>query len=220
MHKQQENAPPNKEEILFCGDLHGNHQHVIAMAREITPMAVILLGDMEFTEHAHIALEPIADLVWWIAGNHDTDNEESWDNLVNSKLADRCLDGRVVTLADGTRIAGLSGVFREKVWAPPREPVWCSYEQWMKDRHQKHSKETLRHLSTIFPKTIDRLSMDSADILVTHEATELHPHGWEVLSDLADCLGVPGIFMATTTITSPTVLYQNIPPIVMYVGLA
>lgn len=160
------------------------------MAREITPMAVILLGDMEFTEPAHIALEPIADLVWWIAGNHDTDNEESWDNLVNTKLAGRCLDGRVVTLADGTLIAGLSGVFREKVWAPPREPIWYSYEQWLKDQRQKHSNETLRHLSTIFPETIDRLSMESADILVTHEAPELHPYGWEVLSDLAEYLGV------------------------------
>ena len=36
----------------------------------------------------------------------------------DSPLAARNLHGRVATLPDGTRIAGLGGVFRESVWHP------------------------------------------------------------------------------------------------------
>jgi len=50
---------------------------------------------------------------------------------MNSELADRCIDGRVVVLPDGTRLAGLGGVFREKVWAPPLLPAHASYDAWL-----------------------------------------------------------------------------------------
>ena len=109
-------------EILFCGDTHGKLQHVLGAALLLQPMAVVLLGDMESLRPLHVELAPIKDKVWWITGNHDTDHAQSWSNLMSSELADRRLDGRVVTVPDGTRIAGLGGVFRGKIWLPPMPP--------------------------------------------------------------------------------------------------
>ena len=43
----------------------------------------------------------------FIHGNHDTDSDSNWSNLWESRLAERNIHGRVVTLPDGTRLAGL-----------------------------------------------------------------------------------------------------------------
>ncbi len=51
-------------------------------------------------------------------GNHDTDIDADYDNLYDSRLAERNLHGRVVTTA-GVRVAGLGGIFRGQVWMPP-----------------------------------------------------------------------------------------------------
>jgi predicted phosphodiesterase len=104
-------------EIIFCGDPHEQLRHVVAAAHMRKPQAVILLGDIEAALPLHIELESIREFVWWIVGNRDTDRQSSWDNLVSSELAHRRLDGRVETLPDGTRIAGLGGVFREEIWS-------------------------------------------------------------------------------------------------------
>ena len=164
-------------------------------------MAVVLVGDMEFTRPAHIELAPIADRVWWIVGNHDTDRTESWLNLVESDLADRQLDGRVVTLPDGTRIAGLGGVFRGKMWSPPAPPVHQSYEAWLESlqsgwrkRETMFAAERLKHRSSIFPETVERLAGQRADILVTHEAPSVHPFGWQPIDELARRMGATELY--------------------------
>lgn len=187
--------------ILFCGDTHSRHQHVLEAALRLKPMAVVLLGDMEFTQPAHIELAPIRDIVWFITGNHDTDRPESWANLMDSELAGRCIDGRVVTLPDGTRLAGLGGVWRQKIWAPPAEPEHESYEAWLnslqsgwRKRETMYATERLKHRSTIFPQTYDRLIDQRADILVTHEAPSPHPYGWQAIDDLAQALGVQELY--------------------------
>lgn len=184
-------------EILFCGDTHGSHGHIIDAALKLKPMAVVLLGDMESPRPLHIELEPIRDIVWWITGNHDTDKPESWSHLVDSELADRCIDGRVVTLPDGTRLAGLGGVFRGKIWNPPHDPVHQSYDAWLdslqpgwRKRPSMFASERLRHRSTIFPQPYRRLASERADILVTHEAPSTHPYGWEAIDELGQALGV------------------------------
>lgn len=188
-------------QILFCGDTHGRHAHVLEAAQRLQPMAVVLLGDMEFGQPAHLELAPIRDIVWWIHGNHDTDREASWAHLIDGEFAQRCVDGRVVTLPDGTRLAGLGGVFREKVWAPPALAVHASYEAWLtwlESRwHQSAAvgaSERLRHHSTIFEEVYDRLAADSADILVTHEAPSPHRYGWPALNELARAMGVRQVF--------------------------
>jgi hypothetical protein len=63
--------------------------------------------------------------IWYIHGNHDTDSTSDHDNLFLSALADRNLHGRIVEIA-GFRIAGLGGVFRERVWSPPEPPAYDS----------------------------------------------------------------------------------------------
>lgn len=183
--------------ILFCGDCHGRFDHVIAAAHRLQPEAVVLLGDMEFTRPAHIELAAIADVVWFITGNHDTDRPEAWANLMESGLADRCLDGRVVTLPSGIRLAGLGGVWRAKCWAPPAPAVHESYDAWLDSlqsgwhkRQSMYATERLKHRSTIFPAVYDKLALQQADILVTHEAPSPHPYGWAAVDELAQALGV------------------------------
>jgi predicted phosphodiesterase len=184
-------------EILFCGDTHGEHRHVLAAAERIRPMAIVLLGDLEMGRAAHLELAPVCDIVWWIQGNHDTDSQETWTNLIDSEVADRCIDGRVVVLPDGTRLAGLGGVFREKIWAPPLPPIHQSYEAWeasLQPRWRKRStqcaRERLKHRSTIFEDAYDRLAAEQADVLVLHEAPRPHPNGWAALNELARAMRV------------------------------
>ena len=110
--------------ILYCGDPHGQFRHIVRAAAELNPSAVVLLGDLEPQRPLHEELEAIAHKTWFIHGNHDTDTDQNWEHLWGSALAGRNIDGRVVELPDGTRLAGLGGVFRESVWYPslPTEP--------------------------------------------------------------------------------------------------
>lgn len=185
----------NSGPILFCGDPHGRYLHVIKAATELKASAVILLGDMEPQRPLHVELEPILDRVWYIHGNHDTDTDQNWTHVWESGLKDRNIDGRVLTLPDGTRIAGLGGVFRELVWYPslPTQPNFRNraehtkstprQDRWRGGVHRKH-------WSSIYPDVLNKLADLRADILVTHEAPGYHNHGFGILDDLARSLGV------------------------------
>lgn len=185
-----------KGPVLYCGDPHGRFRHIIDAAERTDASAAILLGDMEAEQLLAVELAGICDRVWWIPGNHDTDTESAWRNLWGSgTLAERNLHGRVVELPDGTRIAGLGGVFRAAVWMPSEsgEPRVRSRAQLIKatprqDRCQggPHRK----HWSSIYPDEFDRLARLRADVLVTHEAPGYHPHGFEMLDTLAGALRV------------------------------
>jgi predicted phosphodiesterase len=186
--------------ILFCGDTHGQLQHVVDAALQLRPMAVVLLGDIESPRPLHVELAPIRDLVWWIHGNHDTDKPESWHNLYQSALADRCIDGKVVVLPDGTRLAGLGGVFR-KSWYPPVAALHSSYDAWLaslprgrQGREQLFLTQQLTQRSTIFHETYLRLALQPADIFVSHEAGAAHPHGFDAIDELAAAMGARTTF--------------------------
>ena len=153
-----------------------------------------MLGDLELERPLHDELGAFASKVWFIHGNHDTDSDANWSNVWESRLADRNIHGRVVTLPDGTRLAGLGGVFRESVWNPslpaaprfrtPAEhdsatPAW---DQWRAGRARKH-------WSSIYPDELDRLADLRADVLITHEAPGYHRHGFEILDTLAQSMG-------------------------------
>lgn len=179
--------------IFVCGDPHGRFQHVIEATQTYLPTAIVLLGDMEAPEPLDALLAPILPLtqVWWIPGNHDTDSESCHDNLWGSALADRNLHGRVVEIA-GVRIAGLGGVFRQKIWAPPAPADFNSAEDFIR-RGGKGNRWReglpLRHRSTIFPAEYHRLRKLRAEVLVTHEAPSSHRNGFPALDDLASSLG-------------------------------
>ena len=189
--------------VLYCGDPHGglngSLKYIVEAALGTRASAVILLGDIEPTRPLHEELESILDRVWWIPGNHDADSDESWRRVSSHAMLARSLHGRVVMLPDGTRIAGLGGVFRESVWHPSPSATRSGAPAFR--TRSEHAKATPRqdrwegghhrkHWGTIYPNELDRLAEMGADVLVTHEAPGYHPHGFEILDTLAQALGV------------------------------
>lgn len=203
--------------IFFCGDVHGNFNHVIKAVLEHRPAAVVFLGDLQSKRPLDQELQPILDRteIWWIHGNHDTDSQVDHDNLFRSALADRNLHGRVVEIA-GVHIAGLGGVFRGEVWYPPEPAKFETYDDYLaaqawrqppksraaqKREHLGHGDiSTLEknrqrtHRSSIFQNTYYQLALEHAEILVTHEAPSCHPHGFEAIDELARSVGASVAF--------------------------
>lgn len=180
--------------ILFAGDPHSRFDHLIEATLDLKPEAVLILGDLQVREPLHLALAPIADLTWFIHGNHDTDSEADWRHLWGSDLSHRNIHGRVIQLASGVRVAGLGGVFRESVWSPKdgarsqNKPLFSSFQEhakarWVTDRWQGGPPR--KHWSSIYPADCLALSQQRSDILITHEAPGYHPHGFDQLDDLA-----------------------------------
>ena len=122
------------------------------------------------------------------------------DHPRNLESFARCL---TVEKVGGWQVAGLGGVFRSSIWAPPEKPKFDSYKELRKDlisrrptREWGLSETTAerRHLSTIFPNTVDYLGKQRAQVLVTHEAPSSHPFGWAAIDELAKKMGVSYVF--------------------------
>lgn len=198
--------------IYFLGDVHGRFDHVLPALRALQDTApyVIFLGDIEPQRSFEDEIRPLTDAgvdVWFIHGNHDTDNWSNWDHLLGA--AHRNLHGRVVEI-EGVRVAGLGGVFRGDVWYPDRPAIvdgtprlrnYDEYIAWLKAKTPprlhasvKNTGNALKHLSTIFPDTYDEMADQKADILVTHEAPSCHPHGFKSIDFLAQVMGVKSVF--------------------------
>jgi predicted phosphodiesterase len=190
-----------RPEILFFGDPHGDFAPIFAAVECFSPEAIVLLGDLQPRRPLHIELAPIMERteIWFIHGNHDTDSDEDFDHLFGSKLAARNLHGRVEVIA-GYRVAGLGGVFRQKIWDPAQPGARAAFSsQEALLAHSRRGKSTAldgwrggfsrKHHSSIFPSDVDALSMLRSDILVTHEAPTCHSRGFQVLDDLALSLG-------------------------------
>ena len=198
-------------DIWFCGDTHGDLGHVVehvlsADATGQAPAAVILLGDIDAPRPLHIELEKIRELteIFWIPGNHDSDDNLAWNNLVACELADASLHCRVADVA-GFRMAGLGGVFRKKIWCPPDEPRFASYESWRTELMVRRppqawgiseTADERRHKTSVFPACIAELEKLCADVLVSHEAPECRTdgRGWEAVGNLARRLGAQFVF--------------------------
>jgi predicted phosphodiesterase len=190
--------------VLYCGAPHGRFDYLLEGAENTNASAVVLLGDREPTRPLHIELAALVEKVWWIPGNHDADADDIWSRVWGSELADRNVHSRVATLPDGTRLAGLGGVFRESVWHPdsaaPSSLARCG-EPAFRSR-EAHAKATPRrdrwggtgthrkHWRTIYPDELDRLAELQADVLITHEAPGYHPRGFDILDTLVQSMGV------------------------------
>jgi hypothetical protein len=111
-----------------------------------------------------------------------------------SELALQNIHGRVVTLPDGTRLAGLGGVFRDEVWYPDPtgerevEPLFrnrAEHNQALEYRSSWPTAEQRKHWGTIYPGEVEAMAGLQADVLVTHEAGGYHPLGFEEIDRLA-----------------------------------
>jgi hypothetical protein len=157
-----------------------------------------LLGDLQARQPLHIELEPILGQtdIWFIHGKHDTDCEADHDHLFGSTLVERNLHGRAVEIA-GLRIAGLGGVFRGRVWAPPALAAFEHHNDYMAHCGKGNFWRgglPLTQRSTIFLVDYNQLAGERAEILVTHEAPSAHPHGFAAIDELARSLGVSTSF--------------------------
>lgn len=184
--------------ILLCGDPHGRFDQLLHAVTAHRPAAVILLGDIEARRPLEIELAGIAGLteIWFIHGNHDTDSGGAYDNLFGSSLRERNLHGRVVDIG-GLRVAGLGGVFRGQVWMPPQPPRHANADAFLATcgkGNRWRGGLPRKHRSSIFPREVEALHAERADILVSHEAPSAHPHGFTAIDELASRLGVARVF--------------------------
>jgi len=178
--------------ILFAGDPHRNFAPILRACLGTAPGVAILLGDCDCSEPLPAIMAPAIAAGWevrWILGNHDTDTEAVYDNLVT---ADGDL-GLRVTEVEGLRIAGLPGVFKPRVWDPndgaPRFRTRAAFQASLRADEHWRGGLPLWHRDTIFPEDIERLAAERFDVLVTHEAPTTHEHGFAVLDDLARSAG-------------------------------
>lgn len=198
--------------IWFAGDVHGQLGRIEQLLREWRdsrselPSWLVFLGDIHLIQNMTFseALEPLRAVapglrVSFIHGNHDGDSHEVWDRLQDCGDAVP-LHGSVVNMC-GIRVAGLGGNFQGRVWMPPSEPVFSTRAEAtlrhpnLRARGQRHSS---RLHAAIYNEELEQLARQSADILVTHEAFSCHPHGWEVLDDLARRMGAVRAFHGHT----------------------
>ncbi|MDX8389475.1 MAG: metallophosphoesterase [Mariprofundaceae bacterium] len=178
--------------LLFVGDPHGLHHHIAEEIVAHPAEACVLLGDQCYEEPIDHLFADVAALskLRWIHGNHDTDRPGWYQNLFDSPWHKTCsLDARSENFS-GVRVAGLGGVFRGKIWHPEIDKKYLSRSIWKQVHPSKHFAPGARkNESSIWPEDYDRLMMQEADILVTHEAPSCHRNGFAVLDELAEMLG-------------------------------
>ncbi|MBO0711091.1 MAG: metallophosphoesterase [Acetobacteraceae bacterium] len=183
--------------ILFAGDPHGNFSPLLRACLSLPPGTVIVLGDLDLERPLAEVMAPLFATGWqifWILGNHDADTESRLDHLAGS-LPEGDIGNRVVTV-EGRRIAGLSGVFKPRVWVPatrtappeaepPRFETRTSFLASLPEREHWRGGLPLWHRDTIFPEDFTTLARQRFDILVSHEAPSSHPHGMAEIDRLA-----------------------------------
>lgn len=181
------------DRIYFVGDPHGFFDHFMPVIERDQPAAVVLLGDMDLTRPLY---EVVAEwdydpnLFWFIHGNHDSDRHNNWSSLTCARKNGRDLHRRVVEIA-GRRVAGLGGVFRQKIWTGREGPNQIHRPEDYMDRQPPRDRRLpLKHFTSIFPRDIAQMLGKDADILVTHEAPSSHRLGNPALDELALALGV------------------------------
>lgn len=192
--------------ILLCGDPHGRVDHIIRAAGEARAAAVLLLGDIEPDRPLQDAMRPLTEngVSWYfIGGNHDADSDDVALRVWNAETESHNVHGKVATLPNGLRVAGLAGVFREAVWYPSTSAAREGAPAWRSRKEHAHATPRQdrwegnlpprRHLGTIYYDEFESLVDLRADLLLTHEAPGYHPHGFHLLDDLARSMGVKAL---------------------------
>jgi hypothetical protein len=187
--------------IVFAGDPHGNFSPILRACAAMDPGTLVLVGDCDCAVPLPTILAPLFSAGWvvrWILGNHDTETEALYDNLVGSHPSGDF--GLQAIEVGGVTLAGLPGVFKPRVWLPiPDEATGRveaarfqtreAFKQSIGQGALWRGDMPLWHRDTIFPEDFDTLGTLRFDILVSHEAPSSHPHGSAVIDDLAASCG-------------------------------
>ncbi len=178
--------------VLLCGDPHGDYRPILRAYRGYPePGTIILVGDQDCERPLGELLATVISAGWdvrWIIGNHDVDKPHYYDNLVGHPGD---IGGQVVQLPGGLRGAGLSGVFKGKVWFPKDGSEQAAfrtraeYLRTLRPGDRWRGGLPLGQRATVFPDDIERLGRQRCDVLVTHEAPTSHRHGFGAIDQLA-----------------------------------
>ena len=175
--------------LVIYGDPHGEWRPLRTAVMDEPPSAIIILGDCDLHRPLHLELASVFTAgiaVRYLYGNHDKGSPEFWDNLVGNH-PDGLLHAEVVRLGPFA-VAGIAGVFKQRIWLPPAPPEFESRAAFIsKLAHQERWRRglPLRQRDAIFPEDFGALSGLRADILVAHEAPSSHRYGFAALDDLA-----------------------------------
>lgn len=182
---------------LYCyGDPHGEWRPLLGADLGLDD-AVVIVGDCELDVPLRQKLAPLfarGVAVHWILGNHDTDYEFWYDNLMGSHPEGN-LHCRVETLS-GVTVAGLSGIFKGAVWYPKPNgdelrTIYSRADRLSNLPHHRRWRKGLPLVAkdAIYPGEYDYLAKHRATVLVSHEAPTTHHHGFSVLDDLSASIG-------------------------------
>ena len=177
---------------MFYGDPHGEWRPLMRACAEEHPDGVVVLGDCDLSMPFRQQLRPLLGAgvrVRWLPGNHDTDTEAFHDHLWDD-YPEGNIHGRWERVGDLT-IAGLGGIFKERVWYPRlelAEPVHASRRDYMRSlrpRERWRGGLPLDMRDAIFPEDVRALAELRADVLVTHEAPSTHRYGFVGIDEAA-----------------------------------
>lgn len=175
--------------LLFAGDTHGELKH---LERLQSDLPIIHLGDAA-PLHGMLkdVLSPgLASRFWFIPGNHDYDREQYMLELLHGGLEEKSLHATVKRI-NGVRVAGLGGVFMQRVWHPELGPPVHETRQHYLEQLPKKDRQRMPMsvAGAIWFEDYERLFDQKADVLVTHEAPGCHKNGFKELDELAEAMG-------------------------------
>ena len=180
--------------LAIHGDPHGDWRPLLEAVALDCPAAIVILGDCDLGRPLHVELAPVFAAgveVAYLYGNHEKELPEFWDNLVGDHPGG-LLHARVRRLGPYD-VAGIAGVFKQRIWLPPAAPLFdgrAAYLRRLAHHERWRTGLPLRQRDAIFPEDFRALVGKRADILVAHEAPSTHPHGFPALDDLARALRV------------------------------
>jgi predicted phosphodiesterase len=178
--------------VILYGDPHGEWRPLLRACQEDPPEGVVIVGDCDLAVPLREQLAPLFSAgikVRWIPGNHDKDSEQ-WHDRLFLDHPEGNLQGKWCQLG-GRIVAGLGGVFKEKLWYPrfedsgPRHASRAEFMRWLPKTDRWRGGLPMKIRDAVFPEDALALQGLRVDVLVTHEAPSCHRHGFVGIDNAA-----------------------------------